>query len=91
MHHCETYLYINFQQNWVSRSVKPCTQICLKKNCNLQFEFRKIAPFRHESHNYPYLNRFFRSIGSADFLEPRFKDISTDDGQTDGQISRVTT
>ena len=26
MHHRTTYMYINFQQNWVCRSVKPCTQ-----------------------------------------------------------------
>ena len=26
MHHRITYIYINFQQNWVCRSVKPCTQ-----------------------------------------------------------------
>ena len=26
MHHRITYMYINFQQNWVCRSVKPCTQ-----------------------------------------------------------------
>ena len=35
MHHRKTYKYINFQQNRVSRSVKTCTQICLKKNCKL--------------------------------------------------------
>ena len=26
MHHRITCMYINFQQNWVCRSVKPCTQ-----------------------------------------------------------------
>ena len=25
----KTYMYIHFQQNWVCRSVKPCTQIYL--------------------------------------------------------------
>ena len=29
MHHRITYMYINFQQNWVCRSVKPCTLIYL--------------------------------------------------------------
>ena len=33
MHHCITYMYINFQQNWVSRSVKTVhTNIFAKKN-----------------------------------------------------------
>ena len=34
MHYCITYMYINFQQNWVSRVVdqsKPCTQSYLQK------------------------------------------------------------
>ena len=29
MRSCKTYMYIHFQQNWVCRSVKPCTQIYL--------------------------------------------------------------
>ena len=29
MHHHITHMYIHFQQNWVYRSVKPCTQIYL--------------------------------------------------------------
>ena len=29
MLHRITYMYINFQQNWVCRSVKPCTQSTL--------------------------------------------------------------
>ena len=36
MHHRITYVYINFQQNWVCRSVKPCTQSYLHNiaSCN---------------------------------------------------------
>ena len=28
-HHRKTYMHIYFQQNWVCRSVKPCTQSSL--------------------------------------------------------------
>ena len=57
MHHRITYMYINFQQNWVSRSVKkPCAQIYLPKNCKLHkfatiliILFLKINYFRHAS------------------------------------------
>ena len=35
MHHRKTYMYINFQQNCVSRSVKTCKQIYLRKNHKL--------------------------------------------------------
>ena len=35
MHHCITYMYINFQQNWVSRSVKNCAHKLFAKNCKL--------------------------------------------------------
>ena len=58
MHHRKTYMYINFQQNRVSRSVKTVHTNLFAKNCKLQFEFREIAPFRPESPNYPYLSRF---------------------------------
>ena len=30
----KTYMYIHFQQNWVCRSVKPCTQIYLHNIAN---------------------------------------------------------
>ena len=42
MHHRKTYMYVNIQQNRVSRS-KPCTQIYLPKNgncINLQLAIR---------------------------------------------------
>ena len=51
MQHRKTYMHINFQQNWVSRSVKNCAHkfICKKLQfaeiCNLQLEFRKITLF----------------------------------------------
>ena len=35
MHHREKYLHINFQQNWVSRSVKTVHTNLFAKNCKL--------------------------------------------------------
>ena len=35
MQHRITYMYINFQQNWVSRSVKIVRTNIFAKNCNL--------------------------------------------------------
>ena len=35
MHHRITYMYINFQQNWVSRSVKTVRTNIFTKNCKL--------------------------------------------------------
>ena len=35
MHHLETYMYINFQQNRDSRSVKTVHTNLFAKNCNL--------------------------------------------------------
>ena len=39
MHHCTTYMHINFQQNRVSRSVKTVHTNLLAKICKLQLEF----------------------------------------------------
>ena len=47
MHHRKTYMYINVQQNRVSRSVKTVHANLFAKICNLQLEFRKITPFGH--------------------------------------------
>ena len=55
MHHHKTYMYINFQQNWVSRSVKTVHTNLFAKiaNCiNLQLAIRiflKITPFGHSA------------------------------------------
>ena len=38
MNHCRTYMYINFQQNWVSRSVKIV-------HTNLFAQYRKLHKF----------------------------------------------
>ena len=53
MHHRKTYMHINFQQNWVSRSVKTMPTNLFAKKCKLhkfvtlELEFRKITPFGH--------------------------------------------
>ena len=54
MHHRITYMYINFQQNWVCRSVKPCTLIYLHniyrklhKFSTTNSNLKKIDYFRH--------------------------------------------
>ena len=42
-------MYINFQQNRVSRSVKTCTQICLQKfaTCNKNFEKSRLSDMHY--------------------------------------------
>ena len=89
MHHCVTYMYINFHQNQVSRTVKTVhTNIFANNsklhkfaNCNLNFEKSLISDMDHLilhiSADFK-INRLGRSL-----IEPRSKDISTDDGQTD--------
>ena len=62
MHHRITYLYINFQQNRVSGSVKTMHTNLFAKNCklhqNLQLEFRKIKPFGHALPPHGHSGRF---------------------------------
>ena len=79
-------MHVKSQLNRNNKFIK--TVITKKKlnYINLQLAIRIVTPFRHESPNYPYLGKFLDQIGSADLLEPRFKDISTDDGRTDGRL-----
>ena len=35
IHHRITYMYVNFQQNWFTRSVKTVRAIMFAKKCNL--------------------------------------------------------
>ena len=55
MHHCKTYMHINFRQNQVSRSVKTVHTNLFAKNCKLHkfattnSDFEKIKSFRHAS------------------------------------------
>ena len=87
MHHRITYLYINFQQNRVSRSVKTVTQVYLQilANCiNLQLAIRISKNHAFRTCTTP--SRTFRpilsSIGLLDNKLPRKEIISTD-GRTD--------
>ena len=97
MHHRITYLYINFQQNRVSRSVKTVHTSLFANYINLQLAIRI-------SKNHAFLtcttpSRTFRpilsSISLLDNELPRKEIISTDgrqtDRRTDGQTSRTTT
>ena len=55
MHHRKTYMYINFQQNRVSRSVKTVHQICLQNlqklrkfaTCNWNFEKSRLSDMHY--------------------------------------------
>ena len=53
MHHRKTFICINFQHYWVSRSVKTVHTNLFAKNWKLhkfaifQLEFRNITPFGH--------------------------------------------
>ena len=58
MHHRKAYMYINFQQNRVSRSVKTVHTNLFTKICNLQIEFRKITPFGHALPPHGHSGRF---------------------------------
>ena len=58
MHHRKTYMYINSQQNRVSRSLKTVHTNLLAKICNLQLKFRKIMPFGHALPPHGHAGRF---------------------------------
>ena len=89
MHHCKTYMYINFQQNQFSRSVKTVhtslfAKICkLHKlaTCNWNFEKSGLSDMHYpltDIHAHFEINRPVR------YQIPRKESISTD-GQTDLQ------
>ena len=63
MHHHKTYMYINYQQKWVSRSVKTVHTNIFAKNCKLHkfatnnSNFEKIKSFYiHHYKTYMYIN-----------------------------------
>ena len=88
MHHRITYLYINFQQNRVSRSVKT-VHTSLFANCiNLQLAIRisKNHTFRTCTTPSRTFRPIFRLICLLDNELPRKEIISTDDRWTDGQM-----
>ena len=55
MHHRITYMYVNFQQNWVSRSFKTVRTNIFANNrklykfaiCNLSFEKSLLSDMNH--------------------------------------------
>ena len=93
MHHLITYLYINFQQNRVSRSVKTCTQVYLQifANCiiwQLAIRISKNHAFRTCTTPSRTIRPILSSIGLLDNELPRKEIISTHgrtDRQTDGR------
>ena len=73
MHHRITYLYINFQQNRVNRSVKT-VHTSLFANCiNLQLAIRIF-----KNHAFRTFRSILSSIGMLDNELPRKEIISTD-------------
>ena len=90
MHHRKTYMYINFQQNRVSRSVKTVHTNLFAKfaNCiNLQLAIRisKNHAFRTCTTPSRTFRPILRSIGLLDNELPQKEIISTDDRRTDGR------
>ena len=85
MYHCKAYMYINFQQNWVCRSIKTVNTNLLAKQrklhkfatCNTKIEKSRL--YLHIRHIRP----IFGSIGLLDIKLPRKQIIYTDDGWTD--------
>ena len=86
MRHRIKCMYINFQQNGASRSVKTVHTNLFANNHKLH-RFAtcnsKNRSFQTRIIQFPILELILRSIASADVLEPRSKVISTDDGRTD--------
>ena len=101
MHYRIRYMYVKYQLNRNNRFVKT---VITKKNLNCinsQLAIRISKPnfFQTCITRLPIIGPNLRSIGMLVILQPRSKEISTDDGrtdrqtdrQTDGQTSRVTT
>ena len=86
MHHRKTYMYISFQQNRVSRSVKTCTQVYLQK---ITLAIRILEKSRLSDMHYPLtdihahfeINRPIRYRNIA-------KRIISTDGRTDRRTDR---
>ena len=88
MHQHKTYMYINFQKNRVSRSVKTAHTNLFAKICKLhKFAIRisKNHAFRTCTTSSRTFMPILRSIGLLDNELPRKEIISTDDGRTDNR------
>ena len=103
MRHRKTYLYVDFQQNRVSRSVKTVhTDLLAKKcklhkfaTCNLNFEKSRLSdmhyPLTDIQANFEVR---YRNTTKINYFHRRQTDGRTDrrhDGHADGQTLRVTT
>ena len=69
MQHRKTYNYFNFQQNWVSRSVKTVHTNCICKNhklhrfANTNSVFKEINDFRQASSYNVHVCQFLAKSG----------------------------
>ena len=85
-------MYVKYQLNRNNRFVK--TVITKKKlnciNSQLAIQISKPNFFQTCITRSPIDRPNLRSIGLLVIVQPRSKDISTDDGQTDGQTDRRT-
>ena len=95
MHHRKTYMYNNFQQNRVGRSVKTVHTnlfakflICI--NLQLAIRISKNHAFRTCTAPSRSFRPILRSTGLLDIEIPRKEIISTDDRLTDRQTDRPT-
>ena len=75
MHHRITYMYINFQQNWVCRSVKPCTQSYLHNiasciDLQLSIVIWKKIIILDMHHHKTYMQGFFYRGGRGGIAPP---------------------
>ena len=96
MHHRITYLYINFQQNRVSRSVKTVHTSSFANICKLhEFQLAIRILKNHAFRTCTTPSRTFRPILSSIGLlhvgnELPRKEIISTDGRTDGRTDRRT-
>ena len=92
MHYRIRYMYVKYQLNRNNRFVKT---VITKKNLNCinsQLAIRISKPYFFQTCiSRPPIDRpNLRSIGLLVIVQPRSKDISTDDGQTDRRTDRRT-
>ena len=98
MHHRISYMYINFQQNQVSKSVKTVhTNLCAKNcqlhtfvTCNLNFEKSRLSDMHYPLTDIQTDFEINRQFGYLITAKRNYFHRRTD-GQTDGQTSLTTT
>ena len=90
MHHRKTYMYINFQQNRVSKSVKTVhtnlfAKICKLHKLQLANRISKNHAFRTCTTSSRTFRPILRSISLLDIEIPQKETISIHDRRTDGR------